>query len=188
MLAFCLALIDEPSDKEKFQIIHDNYKETMYYKAMSILHNKALADEVVQESLLKIAKHIQKISQPVCSKTLSFIVIIVRHTALDKIKVEHPEYSNTSMDDASKYYEYEDKSVPNIEGIVTDNGYNNVIDAISELDVIYSDTLKLKFVYGYSNNEISEILGISLKTTEMRIYRGRKKLKTILEERGYAIK
>ena len=188
MLALCLTLIDEPSDREKFQIIYDNYKDIMYYKAMQFLHNKVLADEAVQESFLKIAKHIQKISEPVCSKTLSFVVIIVRTTVLDKIKIEHPEYNVASINDSANFWGLEDKTVPNIEDYITENGYNNVIDAISKLEDIYSDTLKLKFVYGYSNQEISNLCGVTLKTTEMRIYRGKKKLKTILEEQGYAIK
>lgn len=81
MLGFYLALIDDPSDKEKFAEIYAHYKNMMHQKAMPILHNTALAEEAVQESFLKIAKNISKISSPVCSKTASFIVIIVRNTS-----------------------------------------------------------------------------------------------------------
>ena len=107
---------------------------------------------------------------------------------MDKIKIEHPEYNVASINDSANFWGLEDKTAPNIEDYITENGYNNVIDAISKLEDIYSDTLKLKFVYGYSNQEISDLCGVPIKTTEMRIYRGKKKLKTILEEQGYAIK
>lgn len=89
MLGFYLSLIDEPDDKEKFAEIFRSYGNMMFSKAMSVLHNTALAEEAVQESFLKIAKNISKISDPNCSKTAAFIVIIVRNTALDMLKSEH---------------------------------------------------------------------------------------------------
>lgn len=66
MLSFYLTLIDEPSDKEKFTEIYEHYKGMMMQKAMSILHSSALAEEAVQESFVKIAKNIFKISSPIC--------------------------------------------------------------------------------------------------------------------------
>ena len=90
MLSFYLTLIDEPSDKEKFTEIYEHYKGIMMQKAMSILHSSALAEEAVQESLVKIAKNIFKISSPICSKTASFIVIIVRNTSYDILRTEKP--------------------------------------------------------------------------------------------------
>lgn len=69
MLGFYLSLIDEPDDKEKFAEIFRSYGNMMFSKAMSVLHNTALAEEAVQESFLKIAKNISKISEPNCSKT-----------------------------------------------------------------------------------------------------------------------
>ena len=89
MLGFYLSLIDEPDDKEKFAEIFRSYGNMMFSKAMSVLHNTALAEEAVQESFLKIAKNISKISEPNCSKTAAFIVIIVRNTAIDMLKNEH---------------------------------------------------------------------------------------------------
>lgn len=90
MLGVYLALIDEPSDKEKFTEIYNHYRDMMHRRAMSILHNTVLAEEAVQESFLKIAKNISKISSPVCSKTASFIVIIVRNTSYDILRTEKP--------------------------------------------------------------------------------------------------
>lgn len=56
MLGFYLALIDEPSDREKFSEIYASYKNMMFGVAMSVLHNEALASEAVQDCLLKIAE------------------------------------------------------------------------------------------------------------------------------------
>ena len=101
MLGFYLALIDNPSDKETFSEIYNHYRDMMHQKAMSILHNRALAEEAVQESFLKIAKNISKISSPVCSKTAAFIVIIVRNTSYDILRTEKPNDSVPLDEDIS---------------------------------------------------------------------------------------
>ena len=176
MLGFYLSLIDEPGDKEKFAEIFRCYGNMMFSKAMSVLHNTALAEDAVQESFLKIAKNISKISEPNCSKTAAFIVIIVRNTAIDMLKTEH-------INDTEEF----DGDIPDISSdvlshIISSDGYNALLNAVSELDSIYSDVLMLKLVYGYDTLSISKLMNIPVKTADSRIYRGKKLLQTKLEE------
>lgn len=185
MLGFYLALIDNPSDKEKFTEIYNHYKDMMHQKAMSILHNTALAEEAVQESFLKIAKNISKISSPVCSKTAAFIVIIVRNTSYDILRTEKPNESVPLDDDISVSSNVE---MPDIEEVFSNNGMNFVLDIINEMDNKYRDALSLKYLYGYNSSEIAKLLGITEKNAEMRIYRAKAILKARLEENGYAVK
>ena len=58
-----------------------------------------------------------------------------------------------------------------------------LLDAVNELEDIYSDILTLKYVYGYSNDDITKLLGMPKRTVESRIYRGKKMLIEKLE--GY---
>ena len=176
MLGFYLSLIDEPDDKEKFAEIFRSYGNIMFSKAMSVLHNTALAEEAVQESFLKIAKNISKISEPNCSKTAAFIVIIVRNTALDMLKNEH-------INDTEPL----DEAIPDISSdvlsrIISSDGYSALLNAVNGLDSIYSDVLMLKLVYGYDTASISKLMNIPVKTADSRIYRGKKLLMTKLEE------
>lgn len=176
MLGFYLSLIDEPDDKEKFAEIFRSYGNMMFSKAMSVLHNTALAEKAVQESFLKIAKNISKISEPNCSKTAAFIVIIVRNTALDMLKNEH-------INDTEPL----DEAIPDISSdvlsrIISSDGYSALLNAVNGLDSIYSDVLMLKLVYGYDTASISKLMNIPVKTADSRIYRGKKLLMTKLEE------
>jgi len=47
MLTTLMALIDEPSDKEKFEKLYWAYRSKMYYQAYSVLKNRSLAEEAV---------------------------------------------------------------------------------------------------------------------------------------------
>lgn len=184
MLGVYLALIDEPSDKEKFTEIYNHYRDMMHRRAMSILHNTVLAEEAVQESFLKIAKNISKISSPVCSKTASFIVIIVRNTSYDILRREKPD-RNVSLDEEISA---ENIEMPDINEVLSTVGLNFILEVINGMDDKYRDALSLKYLYGYSNNEIAKLLGITEDNARMRIYRAKAILKAKLEENGYAFK
>lgn len=183
MLSIYLALIDSLSDREKFTAIYNSYRELMFRVAMSVLHNSALAEEAVQESFLKIAKKISYFSEPVCSKSASFIVIIVRNTAIDILRKENPKLS-APFDDAIG--SEESLKMPDI-GEVIFSGTEKVSQIISMMDKIYGDALKLKYIYGFNNAEIAEIMGISENNARIRIYRAKLILKKKLEEAGYEI-
>lgn len=183
MLSLYLALIDSPSDREKFNAIYNEYRELMFRAAMSVLRREALAEEAVQESFLKIAKNISRISEPVCSKSASFIVIIVRNTAIDILRKENPG-AFVPFDEETAAPE--SLKMPDV-GEVMYGGAGIVSEAISSMDKIYSDALKLKYVYGFKNSEIAELLGISEKNSQMRVYRAKLILKKKLEEAGYEI-
>lgn len=130
MLSFYLTLIDEPSDKEKFTEIYEHYKGMMMQKAMSILHNSALAEEAVQESFIKIAKNIFKISSPICSKTASFIVIIVRNTSYDILRREKPD-KNVLLDEEISA---ENIEMPDINEVLSTVGINFILEVINKMD------------------------------------------------------
>jgi len=50
---------------------------------------------------------------------------------------------------------------------------------------MYRDPLYLYHLYGYSFNEISSLLNLSVEATKKRTQRARDLLKTLLEKEGY---
>lgn len=174
MLAFYLTLIDDPSDKKKFAEVYNTYKDLMFKVAMSIMHNEALADETVQDCLLKIAMTITDLPAAGKKKAKAFIVIMVRNKALDNLKAEH-------IDVIEPIDESEIISNDIVSEILSDMGYKHIVEEILKLDIIYRDILALRLIYEYSIEEICSLLDISENTAKSRIYRGRKILKKRLE-------
>ncbi len=173
MLAFYLALIDDPSDKEKFTDIYNRYKDKMFYKAKSIVHRDELAEDVVQESLLKIAKNIANVGSSESGSTAAFVIIITRNTAYDMLKTERRQQGE-ELDE-----QIVDISKDTLRDALSDVGYNTILNEINSLEPIYKDVLTLRLVYDYSVSEISKMLKTSENTIKSRISRG----KNILRER-----
>ncbi len=177
MLSFCAALVHKPSDKQKFLQIYHYYRNIMYAKAMSILHNPALAEEAVQESFFSISRNISKILPADSPKTLSLVVIIVRNASLNILKKEQLDQTEAIDENTA------DISSDVLSRVISNQGYEYLLSLINSLDDIYKDVLTLKLTMGYSSSEIAELLGVPVNTVNSRVFRGKKILQKKLE--GY---
>ena len=69
MVLVYLSMIEGPEDRNKFEIVYQQYKSLMYYVAYRILREERDAEDAVHNAFVRIAEHIEKISEPVCPKT-----------------------------------------------------------------------------------------------------------------------
>lgn len=67
-----------------------------------------------------------------------------------------------------------------LDGVFYDN--YDFFQEINSIDDIYKEVVILKYISGYSQQEISKILNIPLGTVKSRIYRGLRDLKSLLKE------
>ena len=84
MVLVYLSMIEGPEDRNKFEIVYQQYKSLMYYVAYRILREERDAEDAVHNAFVRIAEHIDKISEPVCPKTRAFVVLIVERTAINE--------------------------------------------------------------------------------------------------------
>lgn len=163
-----------PCDKDKFKQIYELYKDMMYYIAKECLDNEALAEDAVQIGMFNISKNIDKVVYAVDStETRTFVLVVARNAALNMMKSERANRTY-AMDDARNV---RDNCTDVIEQVAHSADWEFLKKCIEELDVIYSDVLTMKYVIGYSNDEISKFLNIPRKTVDTRVYRALKKLK-----------
>ena len=57
MLAVCLSVLGEQSDKDLFLEFFSRYEKKLYHVALSILQDPTLAEDAVQEAFLRVARH-----------------------------------------------------------------------------------------------------------------------------------
>lgn len=167
-----LSLIETEEDKIKFEDIFNSYKKTMYYVANSILKDEYYSHDAVQNSFLKIIKHIDKIEDIKSNKTKGFIVTIVKNSSIDI-------YRKLQME-KNKVQKFE-KEIQGFENEVYDLP-NKVEVAILTLPELYKQVFFLKYSHGFHDDKIAGMLNISPSTVRTRLKRGKDKLKIILDE------
>lgn len=149
----------------------------MFYIANEILKDNHLAEDAVQEAFLRVAKNFHKVNEIACSKTRNFLAIIVRNAAITMIKAKR---NDADMD------EYCELNSSSVSDDVFDTISNKLlVDKILKLPETHRDCLYLYHLYGYTFNEISNLLSISVEAAKKRTQRARFILKDSLVKEGY---
>ena len=166
-----LQMIEDPKEKTKFEIIYRRYRYYMYRIALAILKNPQEAEDAVHSAFVKIIENIEKIPEPECIKTKSYIVTIIRNQAIDiyRRKRNHP---NVEYIDA------------NIGLCVTHEGENSVAKCMMKLPERQRSILLLKYRHGYDLREIAKMLGITYRNAAQIEQRAKVKLRALCEEEG----
>lgn len=178
-----IAFIDNEDDKDFVSKLYKEYEKLMLKVAYSVLKNIEQAEDVVNESMIKIIKNLSKFekSNVICNKTKALIVIIVKNTA---INVYRSNSKNKFIDIETQ----ENILTSNIEKpedtILSEEMLKKMIESINLLDDKYSSVIKLKYLFDFSNKEISETLGITDENVRIRLHRGLKILKKLIVEKG----
>lgn len=166
-----LAIIDSPEDQSKFEIVYNTYKSLMFYVADKILHNEQDAEDAVHNAFIKIAENIQKVGEPICPKTKSYVVTIVENKAIDIYRANQRRKEITYIDDIS--------------GIAGETQDAQGLEyCILQLPARYREVILLKYYHGFSCKEIAKQLGISEANAIKLDQRAKRKLQQICEEEG----
>lgn len=176
MISIYLSMIEDIEDKKKFESLYLLYRQDMYAVAYKILNNVHDAEDAVHQAFLKIANNFEKILDIDCPKTKAYVVIIVRNTSIDIYKQNKKNSVNSTSIDTEVGNFIEDESFFN------EINYKSLVSKIGCLPDVYKDVLYLKYVQGYDNVEISNLLAVSKDTTYKRIQRAKSLLHKLLKE------
>lgn len=172
MLAFYMSLIDDDSDKNKFEIIYYKYRKQMLSMAYSVLKNQYDAEEAVQETFIKIARNIKSIKEPQSPSTLSYVLKATKNNSLNKLKSNKKRYKFYDEFRSEKIADIPDNTF--IEQLDIKNNYEKTVEVIKNMDEIYRDVLFFYFVEEMSASEIADLLDRKKSTVKQQIARGKK--------------
>ena len=162
MLAMYLAVLDDRSSEEQFIDVYNTYKRLVYHTAYKIMGDSYLAEDVLQEVFLYVAKNFSKIHRENCHELAAYLVSCSRSRAYDMLRKQREEPLEEIPD------------VPDDAVVGTDN-IEHLTELIGQMKPMYRDPLRL-LAMGYTNREIAESLGLTDEVVRMRLFRGRKLL------------
>ncbi|MEQ2459599.1 sigma-70 family RNA polymerase sigma factor [Faecalibacterium duncaniae] len=162
MLAMYLAVLDDRSSEEQFIDVYNTYKRLVYHTAYKIMGDSYLAEDVLQEVFLYVAKNFSKIHRENCHELAAYLVSCSRSRAYDMLRKQREEPLEEIPD------------APDDAAVSTDN-IERLIELIGQMKPMYRDPLRL-LAMGYTNRKIAESLGLTDEVVRMRLFRGRKLL------------
>ena len=148
--------------------VYNTYKRLVYHTAYKIMGDSYLAEDVLQEVFLYVAKNFSKIHRENCHELAAYLVSCSRSRAYDMLRKQREEPLE-EVPDAP-----DDAPVPDDAVVSTDN-IQHLTELIGQMKPMYRDPLRL-LAMGYTNREIAESLGLTDEVVRMRLFRGRKLL------------
>ncbi len=146
--------------------IYLKYTDQIYYLAYRYLKDKNLAEDIVHDTILRIAEKIKKKEITSCHKLGSLIGYIVKGLCVDKIRRESKVI----------YREIYDYELQTEDLVVSDVILN---DSINKLPEKHREVFIMNFIEGRSYLEIAKVLNISEAAARKRMERAKIYLKNL---------
>ncbi|SEH60981.1 RNA polymerase sigma-70 factor, ECF subfamily [Ruminococcus flavefaciens] len=151
---------------EQMAELYDKYKNAVYRMAFAYCKNKADAEDIMQETFIKLFTADIRFEDS--DKEKSWLLKVTVNKCKDMFRSLRYKYSLTAipLEEASLVYETPEES--------------EVYHAVMSLPTKYRLVIHLYYYEDYSVKEISRITGNNESAVQTQLYRARKKLKKIL--------
>lgn len=183
-----LAINEQSTDLEIFlaiqaqhvkalDVLYDRYSKLIYSTAITILKNVEEAEDVTQETFLRLWQR-SEIYQPQRGSLSSFLITLTRSRARDKLRSRSASQQKlqriqTFSDCVSDYN-------PPLEFVTLEERSNQVREALKQLSPSDRQLLETAYYQGLSQSEIATRDGIPIGTVKSRARQALKKLRTLL--------
>ena len=152
--------------RRRFDRIVAVFHQDMYRYAAWLCRDKTIAEDVVQEALLRAWKSLDALRDEAAAR--QWLLTIVRRE--NARYFERRRLETVDIDDLTA-------SQAALLATAPDDELGDLRDAIYELDNDYRGPLVLQVLMGYSTNEIAELMGLKQGAVLTRLHRARLKLK-----------
>lgn len=163
MIFAALATLNTESERDQLSEFYKENRARFYAIAFSRLQNRESSEDALQEAFLNIVKYPKTFFALEPHKKVSYALLIIKNV-ISRMQKESDKYIIEELtDDAAN-------DTISVEEIVIGNiSAEKIKEFINGLPEARKQALNLKAVYGLSNAQIADILGISEAAARKRI-------------------
>lgn len=175
-------------DGEKFELIYHQYANKLFHYIYGIVREAQPTEDAFQETFLRIAKNIDKVVDVESKQTKNYLYTIANHEALRQHDKRKREKDVTQAWDDGVISNEEWRRTSEV--LSTIELKENMSECISRLSESDANIIILKYEYDLPDADISKMLQIQENAVRQRLFRARKRLAEIIEDRrreGYDI-
>ena len=173
----------QSGDEEAFRVVVQQYHDAMIRLAAHIVHEIAIAEDVVQETWIAVLKAVRHFEQRSSLKTWLFSIVINRAKSYLKREQRHSHRVGVSLDatDTELAETVTSWTVAHPETIADLHAFQaDVLEAIDLLPDNQQTIMRLRHLDGLSADEVTSRLGISQVNQRVLLHRARKHMRVQL--------
>ena len=165
-------------DTKAYAQLVNRYKDMVYTLAIRMMRNREEAEEVAQDTFIKVFSSLNKFKGN--SKFSTWIYKVTYNTCLDRIKKNKKYLNDVAIDEF--IFNKLDAIDNALENMIKEEKSKCIKNCINKLPEDSSALLTLFYFEELSLEEISEIINVEVNTAKVKLFRARKKLAVILEQ------
>ncbi|MGH7801582.1 MAG: RNA polymerase sigma factor [Thermodesulfobacteriota bacterium] len=187
-----IELFTSSNDEKAFEEIVNRYGDKIYGLALRITRNHHSAEEVLQEVFLSLINKIHTFRGE--SKFSSWLYRVTANASYMYLRAQKKYENDVSLEDYVPYDEngtlmgrikVKDWSDRPDEALLSKEAMEIIERAINELPEPYRVVFHLRDIEGFSNEEVSVVLGLSVPALKSRLHRARLFLRDKLSDYFY---
>lgn len=167
------------NDYEKFVELYEMYSPFLLNFAISIVKSPQVAEDLVQDSYVKIFKHISEIESPATARTRRYLIVTVRNTCYD--------YLDKVIAADEHLVDYEFPQDNPLDSVWDDFSANEIRKKLQLFFETLSDTDRRLFkdaiVHGCRHKDLAEKYGYTKTNVTVKIFRLRVRFRKFLEKK-----
>ena len=159
-------------EQNAFSYLYDHYSGALYSIILNIVPDKDLASDVLQEVFIKIWKQIESYDN-IKGRLFTWMMNVARNASIDAVRSKGYQKSQQNRELTENVYFAGGSTETNTDKI----GLKKVVNSLKE---DYKILIILSYFEGFTQEEISKMLGIPLGTVKTRMRSALSQLKQII--------
>lgn len=162
---------------KEFNQLVNRLKDKMYRLALRVVNNQEEAEDVVQESLIKIWNKRDKLAE--IENPAAYCMTITRNMGIDKLRGR-----KVVTTDIDEQYSIKANSPDPERDLIAKDELSSVMKVVDALPENHRTVIQLRDIEGYTYKEISEMTGFSIEKVKVYLHRARTRLRQQLKNRA----
>ncbi|MEO8117458.1 MAG: sigma-70 family RNA polymerase sigma factor [Bacteroidota bacterium] len=167
-----LVLFLQERQKLAFDYLYENYSGALFQMVVSIIPDREIAKDVLQEVFIKIWKQVETYDAAK-GRLFTWMLNITRNASIDKLRNKNYKNTQKNREFTEDVYDAGGKVTMNIDHI----GLRKLVHTLKEE---WKEPLELSYFQGYTQDEISKILDLPIGTIKTRLRAALKELRKIM--------
>lgn len=165
-------------DRHALGTLYDRYASSAMGVAMVIVRRREVAEDVVHDAFLSCWRRIRTFD-PARGSVRSWLLVIVRNRAIDKVRADRPTMEIGEADEQSLLRTDHD---PTLRGVLEGTTAADLRDAIGTLPEEQRRAIELAYFEGHTYREVAAMAGVPVGTANGRMRLALHKLRAALSD------
>lgn len=164
-------------DGEAFDEIIETYHDALIHYICGLVHNIADAEDIAEDAFCELIVHKNRFTFKSSLKT--YLFSIAKNKSVDLVRKSR-HISDKEFEEETALLE-DARSLE--ESVLASEEARAVRDALKAINPDYAEVLRLTYFYGFSSDEICNIMGKNKRQVANLLYRGKEAMRDALERK-----